>query len=87
VEAYARLIEAQGRIANARERHGVSYRRVADALDAGEPDAPELESGRSLYRSTLTRYVEALGGELRQEVALFAVFPGQRVELPPPPGG
>lgn len=84
-DTYARLMEAQVLIARVLERHGTGAAAIEHALDASEADAPELESDRELYRSTLRRYVEALGGDLRERGGLRAVFPEESIDLPPAP--
>lgn len=88
VETYARLMEAQVLIARAREKCGTAVTAIEAALDESEPAAPEREGDRALYLSMLRRYVDALGGELREQNCLEAVFPEETIGLPPaPPGG
>lgn len=82
---YARLMEAQVLIARVLQGHGTSAATIEQALDKSESDAPELDSHRELYISTLRRYVEALGGELRERGGLRAVFSDESIELPPAP--
>ncbi len=85
VEAYARLMEAQVLVARALTERGMEPAVIEAALDDSEPDAPELESERELYVSTLRRYIEALGGELCERHGLKAVFPKETMDLPPAP--
>jgi hypothetical protein len=82
---YSRLIEAQALIARACERRGTPVKAIEDALEISESSAPERESDRELYLGTLRRYVEALGGALRGEGGLEAIFPEQNIGLPPAP--
>ena len=68
--AYERLMEAQHRIANARERAGVSDAAIDRALEACEAKNPESLTDDELYMGTLARFVAALGGHL-DVVAVF----------------
>jgi hypothetical protein len=61
---YARLMEAQDRIAHAQYRRGISHEAVLAALDAADERLSEDERREDLYLSALARYVEALGGRL-----------------------
>jgi hypothetical protein len=64
VATYARLMEAQERIAQARSRRGEAQARIADALAASEAGIEEGGGEDDLYLAALARYVEALGGRL-----------------------
>jgi hypothetical protein len=64
VDLYARIMEAQQRIARARYRHGVADDVVQTALDAVDERMSEDERREDLYLSALSYYVEALGGRL-----------------------
>jgi hypothetical protein len=73
VAVYRQLIEAQQLITAARSVH-VGDAVVTAALEASVSPAPELESDEQLYVGTLTRFVEALGGELHGFRAEFPEF-------------
>lgn len=64
VDLYARIMEAQQRIAHARYRHGGADEVVHAALDAVDERMSEDERREDLYLSALKYYVEALGGRL-----------------------
>lgn len=64
VDLYARIMEAQQRIARARYRHGVADEVVQAALDAVDERMSDDERREDLYLSALKYYVEALGGRL-----------------------
>jgi hypothetical protein len=72
-------MEAQHVIAEQRARAGVSDEVLVDALDASASPAPEAESEEELYRGSVRRYVEALGGRVEGRDAVFAEG---RVQLP-----
>lgn len=78
VELYRRLMEAQERIAQALYRRSVSDEEVQAALDAVDERLSEDERREDLYLSALTRYVEALGGQLE----VRAVFGDETIVLP-----
>jgi hypothetical protein len=80
VSVYERLMEAQEKIASARFAAGVSEEAIDAAMEAGASGEGESESGGELYFGTLTRYVEALGGRL---VGDQAVFVEETITLPP----
>jgi hypothetical protein len=82
VATYARLLEAQERIAQACSRAGATDAAIDDALAASEPSDPEALSDRELYLGTLARFVAVLGGRLE----VSAVFPDETVTLPGEPG-
>jgi hypothetical protein len=63
-EIYARLMEAQERIAKALYAAGVSHDQVVGALDAVDERLSEDERREDLYLSALGHYVDALGGRL-----------------------
>jgi hypothetical protein len=85
VATYADLMEAEDRIAAARMHRGVHIETIEQALDFAESPDPERESDRELYLGILRRYVEALGGELREVLPPAAVFPEETIELPVAP--
>ena len=65
-----------------REERGLTQVEVADILEVTQGNISRLEHASDLYLSTLSRYVEALGGHLE----LTAVFPDQVVSLALPDG-
>jgi hypothetical protein len=81
VAAYARIIEAQNRIAASRTRAGVTDAEIDAALDACEPPDPQSLSPRDLYLTAIELFVGALGGHLD---GMSAVFGEERVDLPAP---
>jgi transcriptional regulator with XRE-family HTH domain len=60
-----------------REARGVSQEELARAWDTSQPNVSKIERQHDLLFSTITRYVESLGGE----VCLLAVFPDQDIEI------
>jgi hypothetical protein len=81
VAAYARIIEAQNRIAASRTRAGVTDAEIDAALDACEPPDPQSLSPRDLYLTAIDLFVSALGGRLD---GVSAVFGEDTVDLPAP---
>ncbi|MFZ1996766.1 MAG: hypothetical protein WAU75_21810 [Solirubrobacteraceae bacterium] len=81
VAAYARIIEAQNRIAASRSRAGVTDAEIDAALDACEPPEPGSLGTRDLYLGAIESFVAALGGHLD---GVSAVFGDERVALPAP---
>jgi DNA-binding XRE family transcriptional regulator len=63
-----------------RERAGVSQADLADRLSVSRPRVSAIERGSDDLRvSTVKRYVEALGGQMR----LVATIDGQDIDLAP----
>ncbi len=60
-----------------REARGVSQEELARAWDTSQPNVSKIERQQDLHYSTIKRYVESLGGEVR----LLAVFPDEEVEV------
>ena len=60
-----------------REARGVSQEELARAWDTSQPNVSKIERQQDLHFSTIKRYVESLGGEVR----LLAVFPDEEVEV------
>ena len=79
VAAYARIIEAQNRIAASRTRAGRHRRRDRRGAGACEPPDPESLSPRDLYLAAIEAFVAALGGRLD---GTSAIFGDERVDLP-----
>lgn len=63
-ELYARLMEAQERIAQTLYARGVSHTEVLAALDAVDERLPANQRREDLYLAALAQYVSALGGRL-----------------------
>lgn len=82
VALYARLMEAQERIAHNRYARGVSSREVAAALDAADERLTEDEQRQDLFLASLAHYVTALGGRLE----VRAVFDDQEILVRRDPG-
>jgi transcriptional regulator with XRE-family HTH domain len=66
-----------------REQRGLTQENVAAELEVTQSNVSRVEHSSDLYLSTLSRYVEALGGRLE----LTAVFPDQVVTLDLPDAG
>lgn len=75
VELYERLMQAQEQIAHARYARGVAHETILAAMDAAETQISEAERREDLYLSSLSAYVEALGGRLEMR----AVFPDEAI--------
>lgn len=60
-----------------REQAGVTQVELAKALNVTQANISQLERKQDLYLSTLSRYVEALGGHLE----LRAVFPDRTMSV------
>lgn len=86
MDTYQRLMDAEVRLDDVRQRRGLPEAAIADALDAIEGEGPLIEPVDDLYLETIARYVGELGGH----VEVLAVFPDQTVTLlrePGPQGG
>lgn len=77
IEAHKRAIEDALRLAEIRERRGVTQRGLAATLGVSQANVSRIEHKEDVYLSTLRRYVEALGGRLE----VTAVFPDDQVTL------
>jgi predicted XRE-type DNA-binding protein len=83
VDDYRHLMDAVVTLYRLREERGLTQVEVADVLDVTQGNVSRLEHASDLYLSSLSRYVEALGGRLE----LTAVFPDQVVSLEVANGG
>ena len=63
-EIYARLMEAEERIAQRLYDRGVSHEQVLAALDAVDERMSDEERREDLYLAALAHYVAALGGRI-----------------------
>lgn len=61
-------------LAEIRKAIGLTQAELAGKLDVGQGSVSKIEAAADMYLTTLRRYVEALGGELR----LTARFPDGR---------
>jgi hypothetical protein len=75
---YARLMDAQERIAQDCYRHGVTDAAIEAALDAADERLGDDARREDLYLAALAIYVEELGGTLE----LRAAFIDGTVPLP-----
>ena len=77
VAEYEALTRTVLRLAELREKRGVTQQDLADALSVRQPTLSKFEHGDDMRVNTLTKYVGALGGKLR----LSVVFDDEEVEL------
>ena len=63
-QLYARLMDAQERIAQSLYARGIEHDVIASALDTAEESLSEAEQREDLYVSALAHCVKALGGRL-----------------------
>lgn len=77
VDEYKRAIEDTLGLADLRDGRGQTQVRVAERLGTSQANVSRIERQRDLYVSTLSGYVEALGGHLEVK----AVFDDHTVEL------
>jgi DNA-binding XRE family transcriptional regulator len=77
VAGYRRLMDAEVRLADLRQRRGISQTTMARALTVSQPNVSRIEQEEDIYLSTLARYVAALGGHIE----VLAVFPEETVTL------
>ena len=77
VVAYRRLMDAELRLGEMRQRRGVSQAAIAQALEVSQPNVSRIEQQDDVYLSTVARYVAALGGHLE----VRAVFGEETIML------
>jgi SOS response regulatory protein OraA/RecX len=75
---YARLMEAQARIAQVLYERGIDDAAIQAALDAADERLTEAERRDDLYASTVRHFVETLGGRLEMR----AVFEDATITVP-----
>jgi ribosome-binding protein aMBF1 (putative translation factor) len=68
VDQYRQELLAQLTLAELREARALTQKQLAAALNTTQSGISRIEHETDLYLSTLRKYVEALGGELRLEV-------------------
>ena len=79
VESERRLTDAVIELTKLREARGATQRQIADAWEVTQANISKVEHTPDIYLSTLSKYVEALGGRLE----ITAVFPDQVICLLP----
>lgn len=77
VESQRRLTEAVIELTKLREARGATQRQIADAWEVSQANISQVEHTPDVFVSTLSKYVEALGGRLE----ITAVFPDQAICL------
>jgi transcriptional regulator with XRE-family HTH domain len=77
VAEYEALTRTVLRLAELREKRGVTQQDLAHALNVRQPTLSKFEHGEGMRVQTLTKYIGALGGKLR----LSVVFDDEEVEL------
>ena len=73
VDEYKRAIYDALELAKVRENRKVTQKELAEALDVTQANISRIEHQDDIYLSTLSGYVQALGGKLE----VRAVFPDQ----------
>ena len=76
-EPIRRATEDAVRLGQLREARQMTQQQVAEVLGSSQANVSKIERRQDLYLSTLSEYVEALGGHLE----LRAVFPDQVVAI------
>jgi len=77
VDEYKRAIYDALELAKVRENRKVTQKEMAEALDVTQSNISRIEHQDDIYLSTLSGYVQALGGKLE----VRAVFPDQTVMI------
>ncbi len=77
VNEYKRAIYDALELAKLREARQVTQRKMAEALDVTQANISRIEHEDDIYLSTLSGYVQALGGKLE----VHAVFPDQTIRI------
>jgi hypothetical protein len=75
VTLYEQLMAAEEQIAHSRYARGVTDESVLAAMDASDESLSEEQRRDDLYLSSLSGFVEALGGRLE----VRAVFPDETI--------
>ena len=79
VESQRCLTDAVIELTKLREARGATQRQIADAWEVTQANISQVEHTPDIFLSTLSKYVEALGGH----VEIRAVFPDQEICLLP----
>ena len=77
VDEYKRAIYDALELAKVRENRKVTQKEMAEALDVTQANISRIEHQDDIYLSTLSGYVQALGGKLE----VHAVFPDQTISI------
>jgi transcriptional regulator with XRE-family HTH domain len=77
VDVLKRLMELEVSLTQLREARGVTQTSIAEQLATSRPNISRIERESDLHVSTLSRYIEALGGQME----VRAVFPDAAVTL------
>lgn len=80
IEQMRRAMEDAVRLAEIREQRQASQQQMAGRLGISQARISQIEHANDLYLSTLTEYVEGLGGQLK----IAAVFPDQEINIQVP---
>ncbi|MDE3074515.1 MAG: XRE family transcriptional regulator [Chloroflexota bacterium] len=79
VDEYKRAIYDALELAKVRGNRKITQKEMAEALDVTQANISRIEHQNDIYLSTLSSYVQALGGKLE----VRAVFPDQTICLAP----
>ena len=77
VDVLKRLMELEVSLTQLREDRGITQTSIAEQLATSRPNVSRIERESDLHVSTLSRYIEALGGQME----VRAVFPDAAVTL------
>jgi predicted transcriptional regulator len=77
VDRLKRLMELEVTLTKLRESRDVTQTQIAERLTTSRPNVSRIEHEDDLRVSTLSRYIDALGGQIE----VHAVFPDQAVTL------
>jgi DNA-binding XRE family transcriptional regulator len=77
VDLLKRLMELEVTLTELRESRGVTQTQIAEHLTTSRPNVSRIEREGDLRVSTLSRYIDALGGQIE----VRAVFPDKAVTL------
>jgi len=77
VEEEKRAMEDALALGALRERRGGTQTAIAESIGTSQANVWRIEHEKDVYLSTLSRYVEALGGHLE----ILAVFPDETIPL------
>ncbi|MGH7963854.1 MAG: helix-turn-helix domain-containing protein [Candidatus Binatia bacterium] len=73
----ARALRGEMELTEIRHAHQLSQEELASLLGVGQAAVAKLEKRTDMYISTLRRFIEAMGGELR----IIAHFPDHDVHI------
>ena len=77
VDQYKRAISDMLQLAKLREARQMTQNQLAATLDVTQANVSRIEHEDDIYLSTLSGYVQALGGKLEVQ----AVFPDQTISI------